>query len=142
DGYDFVSRAAMANDDHGHGTHVAGPIAESTDNKQGVAELASVAKITPVKVPSATGGGTTRDIAEAIRWAADHKANVTNMSLGGPYPDSVMQSACEYAHKKGVIIVCAAGNSGREGVGYPAAYKDCVAVSSVGPSGKLAFYSS
>ncbi|HLK55546.1 MAG TPA: S8 family peptidase [Chthonomonadaceae bacterium] len=142
EGYDFVNRDAFPNDDQGHGTHVSGTIAESTNNKEGVAGLAFEAKIMPLKVLSSTGSGTTRDIAEAIRWAADHHANVINMSLGGPYPDSVMQSACEYAHKKGVIIVCAAGNSGREGVGYPAAYKDCVAVSSVGPSGNLAFYSS
>jgi len=53
-----------------------------------------------------------------------------------------MASACEYAHSKNVTIVCAAGNSGREGVGYPAAYKDCIAVSSVGPKGELSFYSS
>jgi len=53
-----------------------------------------------------------------------------------------MSSACEYAHKKGVTIVCAAGNSGREGVGYPAAYKECIAVSAVGPKGDLSFYSS
>ena len=86
--------------------------------------------------------GTSADIADAIRWAADHGANVINMSLGSPYPDKLMGSACEYAKKKGVVIICAAGNSGREGVGYPAAYKDCVAVSAVGPSGDLSFYSS
>ena len=142
EGYDFVHHDAMPNDDQGHGTHVSGTIAESTNNGEGVAGLAFEAKIMPLKVLSSSGGGTTKDIAEAIRWAADHGANVINMSLGGPYPDQVMGSACEYAHKKGVTIVCAAGNSGREGVGYPAAYKDCIAVSSVGPKGDLSFYSS
>jgi serine protease len=142
DGYDFVTHDAMPNDDQGHGTHVAGTIAESTNNGEGVAGLAFEAKIMPLKVLSSTGSGSTRDIAEAIRWAADHGANVINMSLGGPYPDQVMGSACEYAHKKGVTIVCAAGNSFREGVGYPAAYKDCIAVSAVGPKGELSYYSS
>jgi serine protease len=141
-GYDFVNRNDMPNDDQGHGTHVSGTIAESTDNREGVAGLAFEAKIMPLKVLSASGSGRTNDIAEAIRWAADHGANVINMSLGGPFPDSLMSSACEYAHKKGVTIVCAAGNSGREGVGYPAAYKDCIAVSAVGPKGDLSFYSS
>ncbi|HLJ53386.1 MAG TPA: S8 family serine peptidase, partial [Chthonomonadaceae bacterium] len=130
------------NDDQGHGTHVAGTIAESTNNGEGVAGLAFEAKIMPLKVLSASGSGRTTDIAEAIRWAADHGANVINMSLGGPLPDKLMSSACEYAHNKGVTIVCAAGNSGREGVGYPAAYKDCIAVSAVGPKGDLSFYSS
>jgi serine protease len=141
-GYDFVNHNDMPNDDQGHGTHVSGTIAESTDNREGVAGLAFEAKIMPLKVLSASGSGRTNDIAEAIRWAADHGANVINMSLGGPFPDSLMSSACEYAHKKGVTIVCAAGNSGREGVGYPAAYKECIAVSAVGPKGDLSFYSS
>lgn len=140
-GYDFVNKDAYPNDDQGHGTHVAGTIAESTDNNEGVAGLAFKCKIMPLKVLSASGSGSSRDIAEAIRWAADHGANVINMSLGSPFPDDLMGSACAYAKKKGVAIVCAAGNSGREGVGYPAAYKDCIAVSSVGPDGKLSFYS-
>ena len=141
-GYDFVNHDAMPNDDQGHGTHVAGTIAETTNNAEGVAGLAFEAKIMPLKVLSSTGSGRTTDIAEAIRWAADHGANVINMSLGGPLPDNLMASACEYAKNKGVTIICAAGNSGREGVGYPAAYKDCVAISSVGPSGNLSFFSS
>ena len=141
-GYDFVNKDEMPNDDQGHGTHVAGTIAESTDNKEGVAGLAFEATIMPLKVLSASGGGTSADIAEAIRWAADNGANVINMSLGGPFPDKLMRSACEYAKKKGVTIVCAAGNSSKEGVGYPAAYKDCIAVSAVGPNGELSFYSS
>jgi serine protease len=140
-GYDFVNKDAYPNDDQGHGTHVAGTIAESTDNGEGVAGIAFKAKIMPLKVLSASGSGSSRDIAEAIRWAADHGANVINMSLGSPFPDDLMGSACAYAKKKGVAIVCAAGNSGREGVGYPAAYKDCIAISSVGPDGKLSFYS-
>ena len=141
-GYDFVNRNDTPNDDQGHGTHVAGTIAETTNNGEGVAGLAFEATIMPLKVLNANGGGRTTDIAEAIRWAADHGANVINMSLGGPLPDKLMASACEYAHDKGVTIVCAAGNSGREGVGYPAAYKDCIAVSAVGPKGDLSFYSS
>jgi serine protease len=141
-GYDFVNKDDLPNDDQGHGTHVAGTIAESTDNNEGVAGLAFETTIMPLKVLSASGSGTSTDIAEAIRWAADNGANIINMSLGSSFPDKLMRSACEYAKKKGVTIVCAAGNSGKEGVGYPAAYKDCIAVSSVGPNGELSFYSS
>ncbi len=141
-GYDFVNKDDMPNDDQGHGTHVSGTIAESTDNNEGVAGLAFEATIMPIKVLSAQGGGTSAAIGEGIRWAADHGAKIINMSLGGPYPDKVMGSACEYAFKKGVTIVCAAGNSGREGVGYPAGFAECIAVSSVGPTKQLSFYSS
>ncbi|MDE2125369.1 MAG: peptidase S8 [Armatimonadetes bacterium] len=141
-GWDFVHDDNTPYDDNGHGTHVAGTIAESTDNGIGAAGLAFHAAIMPIKVLSASGGGTSDAIAEGIRWAADHGANIINMSLGGPFPDKVMESACRYAERKGVTIVCAAGNSGREGVGYPAAFPGCIAVSSVGPTGKLAAYSS
>lgn len=141
-GYDFVNCDTDPYDDHGHGTHVAGTIAEATNNSEGVAGLAYGATIMPLKVLSASGSGTSADIADAIRWAADKGANVINMSLGSPFPDAVIRSACMYASKKGVVIVAAAGNSGKQGVGYPAAYSECIAVSSVGPSGKLAGYSS
>jgi serine protease len=141
-GYNFSGRNSDPSDDNGHGTHVAGTIAESTDNNEGVAGLAFGASIMPLKVLSARGGGSSADIAEAVRWAADHGANVINMSLGGPFPDKLMASACTYAHDKGVTIVCAAGNEGKEGVSYPAGYKECIAVSAVGPKGDLSFYSS
>jgi subtilisin family serine protease len=141
-GYDFVNKDDQPYDDHAHGTHVAGTIAESTNNNEGVAGLAFEASIMPLKVLSASGSGSAGDIGDAIRWAADHGANVINMSLGSAYPSKVMENACNYAAKKGVLIVCAAGNSFREGVGYPAAYPSCLAVSSVGPSGNLSKFSS
>jgi serine protease len=141
-GYDFIHNDEHPNDDNGHGTHVAGTIAESTNNGEGVAGLAPEAKIMPLKVLSAGGMGNAADIADAIRFAADHGAKVINMSLGSPFPSAIIHNACVYAHKKGCTIVAAAGNSGSEGVGYPAAWPECIAVSAVGPSGDLAPYSS
>jgi subtilisin family serine protease len=141
-GYDFVNRDDHPNDDNGHGTHVAGTIAESTDNGEGVAGIAFEAAIMPLKVLSATGTGSNADVADAIRYAADHGARVINLSLGMPFPDPVVHAACRYAYAKGVTIVCAAGNGGSEGVYYPAAFRECIAVSAVGPSDELAPYSS
>ncbi len=83
-GYNFLSNNDNAADDHGHGTHVAGTIAQSTNNKVGVAGVAYGASIMPLKVLSARGSGSVAGITQAIRWAADHGANVINMSLGGP----------------------------------------------------------
>jgi serine protease len=140
-GYDFVNDDDHPFDDHGHGTHVAGTIAETTNNGEGAAGLAFDATIMPLKVLSGSGSGNSADIADAIRYAADHGANIINMSLGSPFPDRVMHQACQYAAKKGVLIVCAAGNSGGA-VGYPAGFKECLAVSSVGPNGEIAPYSS
>jgi serine protease len=140
--YDFVHRSKHPHDDNGHGTHVAGTIAESTNNDEGVAGIAFEAKIMPIKVLSGTGSGRLGDVAAGIRYAADHGANVINLSLGAPFPDLITRNAIKYARRKGVTIVCAAGNSAREGVGYPAAYPECIAVSALGPTGELAFYSS
>jgi serine protease len=141
-GYNFVDDNDDAYDDLGHGTHVAGTIAESTNNGEGVAGLAFEASIMPLKVFGAKGWGSSLDLADAIRFAADHGANVINMSLGTSIASGVIYSAVKYARRKGVLIVCSAGNSGGGPVGFPAAFRHCVAVSSVGPSGKLAFYSS
>ncbi|HVE83376.1 MAG TPA: S8 family serine peptidase [Myxococcales bacterium] len=141
-GYDFVNDDEHANDDHGHGTHVAGTIAQVTNNKEGVAGVAFEATLMPVKVLDHFGRGTSADIADAIRWAADHGANVINMSLGGGGYSQVMADAVAYARKKGVTVICAAGNSGQGRVEYPAAYPGAVAVAAVGPDGTRAPYSS
>ena len=140
--FDFITNTKKAYDDHGHGTHVAGTIAQATNNGHGCAGVAYDATIMPLKVLTAHGSGTVADIANAVEYAANNGANVINMSLGGPRAAQVLAKACRYANQRGVTIVCAAGNSGREGVGYPAAYPECIAVSSVGPDGNLAFYSS
>ena len=94
-------------DDHAHGTHVAGTIAQATDNGVGVAGVAHQAAIMPLKVLAANGGGSVADISNAIRYAADNGADVINMSLGGPLPSRVMAKAVEYAHDKGVTVICA-----------------------------------
>jgi serine protease len=104
--------------------------------------VAFEATLMPVKVLNHFGGGTTADIADAIRFAADKGAKVINMSLGGGGYSQVMASAVEYARKKGVTVVAAAGNGGRARVEFPAAYPGAVAVSAVGPEGTLAPYSS
>lgn len=141
-GYDFVNDDDQPNDDHGHGTHVAGTIAQVTNNKEGVAGVAFDATLMPLKVLDAFGTGNSSDISDAIRFAADHGAKVINLSLGGGMRSQVMANAVKYARSKGVTVVCAAGNTGMGHVEFPAAYEGAVAVSAVGPDGKLAPYSS
>jgi serine protease len=141
-GHNFLNGGSDARDDHGHGTHVAGTVAQSTDNGIGVAGMAPLARLLPLKVLGADGSGTSVAIADAIRWAADHGARVLNLSLGGGARSAAMADAVRYARARGCVVVCAAGNSGGRGVSYPAAYPGAVAVSSVGPSGRLAPYSS
>ncbi len=123
--YDFVNNDTHANDDNAHGTHVAGTVAQSTNNVEGVAGVAYGATLMPIKVLDAHGSGTSYGVALGIRWAADHGAQVINMSLGQDSPSQILEEAVAYAYNKGVTIVAAAGNSSGA-VAYPAAYDDYV----------------
>ncbi|MCH9683734.1 MAG: S8 family peptidase [Deltaproteobacteria bacterium] len=140
-GESFISGLPEGLDDHAHGSHVAGTIAQATNNGVGVTGVAYGSSIMPLKVLSKDGRGSVGGIANAIRYAADNGAHVINMSLGGPLPSRVLAKAIEYAHSKGVTTVCAAGNEKRSRVGYPAANKYAVAVSAVDYGRKLTFYS-
>ena len=140
-GYDFVNDRLEALDDNGHGTHVAGTIAQSTNNGYGVAGIAYEAKIMPLKVLANGGGGTVADIAEAIKFAADNDADVINMSLGGGGASHLMEEAIDYAHKKNVVIIAAAGNENRNAAAYPARYPHVISVAATDSVGVKAPYS-
>ncbi len=140
-GYDFVNDKENADDDNGHGTHVAGTVAQSTNNNYGVAGVAYEAKIMPLKVLASSGGGTITDIAEAIRFAADNQADVINMSLGGGGESQIMKDAIEYAHAKGVVIVAAAGNENNDSSSYPARYARVISVAATDAQNEKAEFS-
>lgn len=141
-GYDFVDDDDRPYDEHGHGTHVAGTIAQSTNNGVGVAGVAFEAQIMPIRVLNRQGYGSYGDIADAIRWAADNGADVINMSLGGPIPSLAIWRAVRHARSQGVVVVAAAGNSGSRGVGYPGALSQVIGVSATRYDEELAWYSS
>ncbi|APR83570.1 Protease [Minicystis rosea] len=140
-GWNVVTGNEHANDDQGHGTHVAGTIAQSTDNALGGAGVAFHARLMPVKVLNADGFGTTADVADGIRWAAEHGANVINLSLGGPRNSKVLQKAIDYARSRNVVVVAAAGNTGGS-VQYPGANDGVIGVSATDPDDKIAKFSS
>jgi serine protease len=140
-GYDFVNNRAAADDDNGHGTHVAGTVAQSTNNGYGVAGVAYEAKIMPLKVLSASGGGTITDIAESIKFAADNGADVINMSLGGGGESALMKEAIDYAYGKGVVIIAAAGNENQNSASYPARYNHVLGVAAFDAKGEKAEFS-
>jgi subtilisin family serine protease len=99
-------------DDHGHGTHVAGIAAAATDNGLGIAGLGWETKILTLKVLDYEGNGDGLTLAAAIEYAAEHGADVINMSLGGPTPcDPFVQSKVNTAHSAGVTLIAAAGNN-------------------------------
>jgi serine protease len=138
-----------AQDENGHGTHVAGIAAAITGNGIGVAGTAPRAKILPVRVLDANGGGESSAVNAGIRWAADHGAKVINLSLGGDVPlvsnvpgsDPETEKAVAYAFGKGAVVVAAAGNESIPLCDYPAAAKDAVCVAATDRNGLPSFYS-
>lgn len=140
-GINMVRRHRSSNDDHGHGTHVAGTIAQSTNNALGVAGLAYGARLMPVKVLSAKGWGTTTGVAAGIRWAASNGAQVINLSLGGPRNSRILQAAVHFARSQGAVVVAAAGNSSGA-VGFPGASQGVLGVSASDEEDRLAWFSS
>ncbi len=141
-GYDFVNNDNHPNDDNGHGTHLAGTIAQSTNNNSGVAGIAFNACLMPIKALDRNGVGTYADIMESIYFAADHGAQVINLSLGGSEPSAALEEALSYAYSKGVVVVAAMGNDASRLANYPAAYNDYViAVGATRYDETLAYYS-
>jgi subtilisin family serine protease len=141
-GRDFVDNDQKPDDLNGHGTHVAGTIAQAVNNRVGTIGVAPRAAILPVRVLDANGSGDNTQVASGITWAADHGANILNMSLGSPYPSELIADAVAYAYEKGVTVVAATGNDGNpNGISYPAAYDHVIAVGAVDRQKQVAFYS-
>ncbi|MFF0890967.1 type VII secretion-associated serine protease mycosin [Streptomyces sp. NPDC003456] len=159
-GKDLVGFGAKAGDRAWarHGTAMAGIIAghgHGPGDGEGVLGIAPEAKILPVRViledgdPARAKARTTRGnaLAEGIRWAADHGADVINLSLGddsaSAHPEPTEDQAIQYALDKGVVVVASAGNGGEKGdhVSYPAAYPGVVAATAVDRAGTRASFS-
>ena len=151
-GWDFVAGDAHPNDvpppdddalgaRQSHGTHIAGIIAQTTGNGIGAAGVAPGAAIMPIRVLKADQSGSPRTIARGLRFAADHGADVANLSITGREGNRVLEDAIAYASSRGVTIVAAAGNDGRASVGFPAAYPKVVAVGAVSRDRTRAYYS-
>ena len=124
-----------------HGTLMATIIAATAGNGVGGAGVAPEASIMPVRVLRPDRSGAARTIAAGLRFAADHGAQVANLSIAGPAPSPVLRDAVRYATAKGVTIVAAAGNDGRPAVSWPAAYPQVIAVGAVGKDRVRAGYS-
>jgi serine protease len=145
-GYDFVAHNPYPNDHNGHGTFVASTIAESTNNRLGLTGLAYGVRLMPVRVLNSQGEGDASTIAEGVRFAVSHGAQVINLSLefssevtASDIPELI--EALRYARRRGVVVVAAAGNEGHTAIAYPARAPDVVAVGATTEHGCLANYS-
>jgi subtilisin family serine protease len=140
-GYDFVNDDSSPKDDNGHGTHVAGIAAASTDNGFGMAGVSWGAKIMPIKVLGPTGSGSYANVAAGMIWAVDHGARVLNLSLGGTTHSTVLRDAVNYAHGKGAVTIAAAGNGGSSFVLYPARFPHVLAIAATDQTNTRAGFS-
>jgi subtilisin family serine protease len=145
-GWDAIIGTPRADTDtYGHGTHVAGIIAALAGNGLGGSGAAAGVRILPIRVLDAAGQGWSSSIAEGIQWAADHGADVINLSLGGTVPSGVYRTAIDYAvNGRGAVVVASAGNDYQTGnpMQYPASDPDAIAVGANTASGHRASFSS
>lgn len=173
-GYDFIRDVSNSADNDGidanpddpgdsgeigmsswHGTHVAGTIAAETNNRIGVAGVSWGAKIMPLRALGLQGG-TDYDIGQAALFAArlandsgtlpEQKADIINMSLGGPGIDDpeylqFFQDIFDRVRAAEVIIVAAAGNENSSLSSYPAAYNGVISVAATDAINDKAYYS-
>ncbi len=170
-GYDFVRDRNIALDGDGidfnpddpgdspglaqgssfHGTHVAGTIGALSNNGDGVAGIGWKTKIMPLRVLGKGGNGSDYDIEQAVRFAAglsndsgkvpDQRADIINLSLGGPSIISTFQNVITRARAQGCIIVAAAGNDGNSTVSYPGGLDGVISVAAVDINRQRANYS-
>lgn len=143
-GWNFVAGNALPVDVNGHGTHVAGTIAEATNNRIGLTGLAYRAKLMPVQVLNSRGHGRASKIAAGIRYAVENGADVINMSFnfscGKPVPE--VAEAIRQAHRAGVVVVASVGNFGTEScVSAPATLPWVIGVGGTTEGGCLGEYS-
>ena len=169
-GYDFIRDPANAGDGDGidsdpsdpgdnsnpsgsssfHGTHVAGTIGAATNNVSGVSGVTWASSIMPLRALGLFGG-TSYDIAQAVRYAAGldndsgtvpvQKADVINLSLGGSGFSQIQQDLFTEVRNEGVIVVASAGNENTGVPGYPASYEGVVSVGAVNIQKEKAAYS-
>ncbi len=128
-------------DDHGHGTHVAGTVAATANNGTGVAGVAFNSPLAVCKALNASGSGTLVMIANCIDWVAARGVDVISMSLGGSSGSAALQSAVQRATNGGALVIAAAGNSGNSSLSYPAAYPEVVSVAATDANDQRASFS-
>lgn len=140
-GWDFARNDSRADDEDGHGTHVAGTIVDCT------ADVSAI-KVMPIKIFDGDGYGRTLDISNGILYAVDHGAKVINLSLGGPHRNTVIDAFLDKTVKtaidQGVTVVVASGNDGVDIDRYsmcPAHIRSAITVGAINSKLKVAGFS-
>jgi subtilase family protein/Big-like domain-containing protein len=134
-GYDFVDGDDTPADDDDHGTLVANVIAAQPGNGVGTAGICGQCRIMPVRVLShrsavVAAEGSSADVAAGIAWAADHGAQIINLSLSTGTPSRLLEDAVRHAAARGALVIASAGHTSSTARQYPAAIEPVLAVGS------------
>jgi len=125
-------------DSSGHGTHVAGIIA-AQGNNFGVLGVAPDVELHIYKALDGSNGSM-KSITSALSSAIDDGMDIINMSLGAPKGAKVLENLCKKAKDRGIALVVASGNTGKEQDFFPASYDSCIAVGAIDETMKVAYF--
>ncbi|WP_138420599.1 S8 family peptidase [Aquibacillus sediminis] len=145
-GVSMVDYTNSYQDDHGHGTQVAGIIG-AKPNDIGIVGVAPASELYAVKVLGQDGTGYTSDVIAGIDWAIQQDMDIMNISLGAERGSPLMESYIRQAIDQNIVVIAAAGNDGtpagtEDNVGYPARYSQVIAVGATNQSNQRADFSS
>ncbi|MDQ8199218.1 S8 family serine peptidase [Pelagicoccus enzymogenes] len=142
-GFNALDPLSVPDDDHGHGTHIAGIVGAAGNNAKGMSGVAWSINLMPIKALNANGKGTAQALAAGIDYAVANGAQIINMSWGANSFSGVIESSIGRAEEAGVIVVAAAGNESSETPAYPSRSElpNVVSVGAVGSSGELSWFS-
>ena len=134
-GWDYITESGVIRDEQGHGTAIAGIIAAQGNNGIGISGVMRRAGLMSLRVLDNTGSGDVGNAVEAIDYAVQHGAEVINLSWGTSGYSLALKDAIERAMRRGVVVVCSAGNNGQDVDAtpyYPASFglRDLIAVAS------------
>lgn len=143
--YNVFKPSSPAEDDNGHGTHVAGTVG-ARDNNIGVVGVAPNCGLAAVKVLDRRGSGSISGVIAGVDWvtanAATYGIKVANMSLGATGYTQSFYNAIASATAQGVTFVVAAGNNAKDAANYqPARFDNVICVSAMDKTDKMAYYS-
>jgi subtilisin family serine protease len=127
-GWNFAGSNFLSDDDHSHGSHVAGIVGAATNNSIGIAGMNWRCRLMAVKVLASNGSGSAESVAEGIYYAANNGASVINLSLGSYQSSGVEAAAIDYAVAAGVTVCAAMGNDNSGAPHYPSAFPNVIAV--------------
>ena len=128
-------------DNHGHQTHCVGIIC-AKNNDKGMVGVAPEAKALCIKGLNDNGSGTYTGLVNALQYCIESKPDIVSMSLGGPTGSPEMHEKIKKLTEMNIPVICAAGNSGQTGVGFPGAYPETIAIGAYDRNGKIAQFSS